>query len=54
MHYKLSETIPELESEKKFCSAIGNCPKGKTARLNIKKKDLEGRSMEVILMDHEA
>jgi len=54
MHYKLSGTTTDFDDEKSFCAAIGNCPREKTAKLNIKKKDLEGKSMEVILMNHEA
>jgi hypothetical protein len=33
---------------------MGNCPKEKTAKLNIKKKDLENKKMEIVLMDSEA
>ena len=51
MHYKLKDTTLKIEDEKKFCSQMGNCPKEKTAKLTIKKKDLEGKNMEVVLMD---
>ena len=54
MHYKVSGSIPEIDDEKKFCNEMGNCPKEKIAKLNIKKKDLEGKSMEIIIMDQEA
>jgi len=54
MHYKLTGNTEKLEDEKKFCAEMGNCPKEKTAKLNVKKKDLEGKSSEVIFMDHEA
>ncbi|HEX8974810.1 MAG TPA: MBL fold metallo-hydrolase [Patescibacteria group bacterium] len=54
MHYKVAGTTSAIEDESKFCAEMGNCPKEKTAKLNIKKKDLEGKSMEVIIMDHEA
>jgi L-ascorbate metabolism protein UlaG (beta-lactamase superfamily) len=54
MHYKLSETLLDIEDEKKFCSEMGNCPKEKIAKLNIKKKDLEGKKMEIVMLDHEA
>lgn len=51
MHYKLpGSTVPNLDDEKKFCSEIGNCPREKVSKLNIKKKDLEGKVMEVVLM----
>ena len=56
MHYKVPGTSGEIkiEDEKKFCAEMGNCPKEKTAKLTIKKKDLEGKSTEIILMDQEA
>jgi L-ascorbate metabolism protein UlaG (beta-lactamase superfamily) len=54
MHYKLAGTTEDINDEKKFCAEMGNCPKEKTAKLNVKKKDLEGKSMEVVIMDHEA
>ena len=52
MHYRMPGTNPDLkfEDEKKFCDEMGNCPKEKVAKLNIKKKDLEGKSMEIVLM----
>lgn len=51
MHYKIPGSTVDVDDEKVFCSAMGNCPKEKTAKLNIKKKDLEGKSMETVLMD---
>ncbi|MDD5397056.1 MAG: MBL fold metallo-hydrolase [Candidatus Moranbacteria bacterium] len=54
MHYKVAGSTAEIEDESKFCSEMGNCPKEKTAKFNIKKKDLEGKTMEIVLMDHEA
>lgn len=53
MHYKLPGSAFDGDDEKIFCSIIGNCPKEKVAKLNIKKKDLEGKSMETVLMSHE-
>lgn len=50
VHYKMSGANAELDDEKKFCAEMGNCPKEKVAKLNIKKKDLEGKSMEIVLM----
>lgn len=51
MHYKMNgSTIQDIEDEKKFCGEIGNCPKEKINKFTFKKKDLEGKSMEVILM----
>lgn len=54
MHYKVKGSTAEIEDESRFCSEMGNCPKEKIAKLSIKKKDLEGKTMEVVLMDHEA
>lgn len=54
MHYKVKGSNMEIEDESKFCSEMGNCPKEKISKLTVKKKDLEGKSMEVILMNHEA
>ena len=54
MHYKIPGSNAAIEDETKFCTEMGNCPKEKIAKLNIKKKDLEGKSMEVILMNNEA
>ncbi|MFH0969795.1 MAG: MBL fold metallo-hydrolase [Patescibacteria group bacterium] len=53
MHYKLKETIIDIDDEKKFCNDMGNCPKEKVSKINIKSKDLEEKNMEVILMDIE-
>ncbi len=50
MHYKMNGSTIDIDDEKKFCDEIGNCPKEKVSKINIKKKDLEGKSMEVVLM----
>jgi L-ascorbate metabolism protein UlaG (beta-lactamase superfamily) len=50
IHYKMNGSTVDITDEKKFCSEMGNCPATKISRLNIKKKDLEGKNMEVILM----
>jgi len=52
MHYKMpGSKITDIDDEKKFCNEIGNCPRVKVNKLNFKKKDLEGKSMEIVLMD---
>lgn len=53
MHYKMKDSTVEVDDEKKFCNEIGSCPKEKVSKINIKKKDLEGKEMEVVLMDVE-
>jgi L-ascorbate metabolism protein UlaG (beta-lactamase superfamily) len=51
MHYKVPGVSLAIDDEKKFCAEMGNCPKAKASKLNIKKKDLEGKSMEVVIME---
>ncbi len=51
MHYKIVGLMLPLETEAAFCEAIGNCPKETLAKWNIKKKDIEGKQMEVILFE---
>lgn len=53
MHYKIKGSAMDVDDEKKFCNEVGNCPKEKITKLNIKKKELEGRNMEIILMSVE-
>ena len=51
MHYKISGLTLPLETEKAFCEAIGNCPKETLPKLNIKKKEMEGKQLEVVLLE---
>lgn len=53
MHYKTKGSLIDIDDEKKFCNEMGNCPKEKVSKLNIKKRDLEGKNMEVVLMSIE-
>jgi L-ascorbate metabolism protein UlaG (beta-lactamase superfamily) len=53
MHYKVKGTTADISDEKKFCSEIGNCPSNQVSKLSLKKKELEGKSMETILMSIE-
>ena len=39
-----------LRDEKDFCAEIGSCPKSKEEKLVIKKKDIEDKSMNVVLL----
>jgi L-ascorbate metabolism protein UlaG (beta-lactamase superfamily) len=50
IHYKMNGSTLDIADEKEFCANIGNCSKEKTSKLNIKKKDLEEKSMEVVVM----
>ncbi len=49
MHYKIAGMSTTLPDEKPFCKSIGNCPKETIAKWNVKKKDLEGKNMEIVL-----
>ncbi len=53
MHYKMKGSNLDISDEKKFCSEMGKCPTSKISRLSIKKKDLEEKSMEVVIMSIE-
>lgn len=53
MHYKIKGLNMDISDEKKFCAEMGNCPTQKVSKLSIKKKDLEGKSMEVAIMSVE-
>ncbi len=51
MHYKMNGLNFSLETEKAFLSALGGKIADKVTKLNIKKKDLEGKSLEIVLLD---
>jgi len=53
MHYKMNGSLADIDTEKKFCAEMGNCSKERLSKINIKKKDLEEKSMEVIIMSME-
>lgn len=54
MHYKTAGSTAEIEDEGKFCNEMGNCPKEKVTKFTVKKKDLEEKKMEIVLMNNEA
>lgn len=54
MHYKLPGSTVEIVDEKKFLEEMGVSAGEKMGKLTIKKKDLEGKKLEVVLMNHEA
>ncbi|MCA9364994.1 MAG: MBL fold metallo-hydrolase [Candidatus Moranbacteria bacterium] len=41
------------EALEAFCGVVGNCPSDTLPRLTVKAKDLEGQSMQVVLLDVE-
>ncbi|MEP7162610.1 MAG: MBL fold metallo-hydrolase [Candidatus Moraniibacteriota bacterium] len=51
MHFKLSGMTSDLPEVKEFCKVIGNCPKESLPKWNFKAKDLEGKNMEVVLLE---
>src|SRR6185369_3267969 len=51
MHYKIAGLTLPLESEKAFCDAIGSCPATSLPRLSIKKKDIEDKQLEIVLLE---
>lgn len=51
MHYKISGMATALPDVKAFCDALGNCPKETLSKWNVKAKDLEGKNMEIVLLD---
>ncbi|HBO16565.1 MAG: Zn-dependent hydrolase of the beta-lactamase fold-like protein [Candidatus Moranbacteria bacterium GW2011_GWE2_35_2-] len=53
MHYKIKGSTMDVSDEKDFCAQMGNCPKNKVNKITLKKKDLEEKSLEIILMDIE-
>lgn len=53
MHYKTKDLKADIADEKKFCSEIGKCPSEKVSKFSVKKKDLEEKNEEVILMKAE-
>ena len=51
MHYKTEGMNTLMEDEKIFCNEFGNCPTERLAKYTLKKKDLEGKSMEIVMME---
>lgn len=51
MHYKMEGMHAAIDDEHVFCTEIGNCPSEKVAKLTLKKKDLEGKSMEIVIFE---
>jgi len=50
IHYKVKGSLIDIADEKKFCNEMGTCPSEKVSKVTIKKKDLEEKSMEVMIM----
>ncbi|MDQ5902117.1 MAG: hypothetical protein QG606_333 [Patescibacteria group bacterium] len=52
MHYALPGMKISLGEIKKFCDILGNCPEETILKYNMKKKDLEGKTMEIVLLSN--
>lgn len=50
MHYRINGSTKDIADEKEFCNEIGNCSTDRVSKINIKQKDIEEKSMEVIVM----
>lgn len=50
IHFKVPGLKIDIADEKLFCSEAGNCSKEKISKINLKKKDLEEKSMETLIM----
>lgn len=53
MHYKLTGIAIDTSDENEFCTEMGTCQKQPVNKLTIKKKDLEGKHEEVMLLGME-
>jgi L-ascorbate metabolism protein UlaG (beta-lactamase superfamily) len=51
MHYKIKGSKFQGDDEKTFCKEIGTCPREKLSKLVLKKKDLDEKKSEVVLME---
>lgn len=51
MHYAMNGLALSAESEKAFLEALGGKAAEKVTKLNLKKKDLEGKPLEIVLFD---
>lgn len=51
MHYKFPGFATESEDMTAFCKEVGNCPETAIPKISLKKKDLDGKSMEVVLLE---
>lgn len=54
MHYKIKGSkLTDIADEKDFCNELGNCPREKVNKINLKSKDLSEKKMEIVLMSTE-
>lgn len=50
MHYKTKGSSVDISDEKDFCSEMGDCERIASGKLSLKKKDLEGRVSDPIIL----
>lgn len=51
IHYKINDMNTDLPDAKKFCASIGNCPKEAISKYTVRKKDLDGKNMEIVMLE---
>ncbi len=51
MHYHVPGFSADIETLETFCKEAGNCPESPLPKFICKKKDLEGKSMEIVVLD---
>ncbi len=52
MHYRTKGSkVTDIDDEKVFCRELGTCPAEKMNKFTVRKKDLEDKKQEVVLME---
>lgn len=51
MHYLMTGMTGDFSNEKPFCSELEHCNTERVTKLNIKKKDIEEKNMEVVFFE---
>ncbi len=54
MHYQIPGLSLAVGNEQEFCKAMSSCPQETVSKLNLKKKDLEGKMLQVVLLERGA
>lgn len=50
IHFKIKNSTVDIDDEKKFCNEIGNCSANHPSKINLKKSEIDGKKMEVMVM----
>ncbi len=51
MHYEIPGLVADVDGKNLFCSEAGNCPESTVPKLTLKKKDLDGKNMEIVFLE---